>query len=353
LFELQVLGDFLHTGSLAAGNVWRPTAQTGKTELEADEVAEVVYLEVVPPVKADGTAELLESINLILDGKKHPYININGTQTYLMAPPKTNIFGNLVALGVPMVNAAKMAAPLYEGTCPKYKNDLKIEVTAGTGGITESFRVRLWGYRYKVDQLASAVAPMLGGAINIEDKRRGRTLSIYKTPVSLTKEGWTQLPGGLDQAMPKINPLIRYAFNANATTVNIPYEFRYDIGNVNSEDENLRFDYDRYKNALVLKGLGVRAPANLAETFISINGEEHPDGRFPTTQYLNPIHFGNVHPILSENFYPNLYYPIPKLDKPYLIWNEIGYIACVDNGSQVAAGDIIVAINGTIIEMAD
>ncbi|GAI82174.1 unnamed protein product, partial [marine sediment metagenome] len=45
---------------------------------------------------------------------------------------------------------------------------------------------------------------------------------------------------------------------------------------------------------------------------------------------------------------------IPKLDKPYLIWNEIGYVTIRDNGVLAVPADplgVTVALTGIRIEM--
>jgi len=349
-YELQVLGDWTHTGAQATGVPWRPTSQAGNAELDSHEVAEIVFMEIVSPVTADGTVEALERIKLILDEKDYgEYISLLGTDTFLIAPPKTNLMnGQLFAFGTPMVNAVKNA-PLYEGTCPKFAKSVKIEAVAGTGGISASYRIRLWGYRYPTQELSRLIGTV-GGSLEIRDDRTNRSLVITKQPVNVSWETWTQLSGGLDQSMPKINPFIRYARNANATTPNIPYQFRYDTGDVTNREENMYFPYDVENKALVIKGLGVRAPANLAATFLSISGKDRPKKRIPTTQFNNPLHFGKAYPLYPAD-YPG-YFIIPKVDKPYLVWADKGYVSVIDNGIAVIAGTATVYLNGLLIEMA-
>lgn len=350
MFELQVLGDWTSVGAIAAGNLFRPTALAGNAELDSSEVAEVQYLEITPPVTGLGVVENLQNVRLILDGKEHPFININGTDTYLMQPPFTNILKNgITNFGVPLLDAVRQGNPLLLGTCPKYSKDLRVQAQAGAGGISASFRIRAWGYRYELDQLRGILGDSIGGSLQIADNRNRRTLELFKSPVVPSKDTWTQLPGGLDQAVPKVNHLARYAFNVNATVVNIPYQFRYDTGDVLIEEENMRFEYDRISNALLVEGIGTNAPANLLNTFLNIDGEDRPDSRFPTEQNNNPLHFGRGNPLIPANI--PLYYTVRPFDKPYLIWNEIGYLAAVDNGVSIVANNIAVALYGTIIEM--
>jgi hypothetical protein len=351
MFELEVLGDWTSIAAIAAGNLYRPTALAGNAELDRTEVAEVVYLEIIPPVTGLGVVEDLRNVRLILDGKEHPWININGTDTFLMAPPYTNIFkGGVIKFGTPLVDAVKTGSPLLLNSCPKYAHELRVQAQAGVGGITANFRIRAWGYRYETDQINRLLGDSVGGSFSVIDTRNNRTLDQFKIPVVPSVDTWTQLPGGQDQAVPKINFLYRYAFNANATTVNTPYQFRYDVGNVALDEENMRFEFDRVKSALIIQGLGVRAPANLLQTFFNIDGWERPDRRYPTQQNNNPFHFGLGTPLLPAGI--PMYHAVRELDKPYLIWNEIGYLASVDAGVAVPANNIAVSVYGVMIEMS-
>lgn len=351
MFELQVLGDWTNVAALAAGTLYRPTAIAGNAELANNEVAEVQFLEIVPPVTGLGVVENLENIRLILDGKEHTFINISGTDTYLTQPPTSNLFHNCVInFGMPLVDAVKAGQGVLYGTCPKFSQNLRIQAQAGVGGTTAPFRIRAWGYRYELDQLIGVLGNSVGGSFSVYDSRNNRTLDQFKVPVVPSKNTWTQLPGGLDQAVPKVNFMYRYAFNVNATTPNVPYQMRYDTGNVLIEEQNMRFDYDRVKSALIVKGLGVRAPADLLQTWFNINSYERPKSRYPTQLNNNPFHFGRATPFLPAT--EPLYYTVKTLDKPYLIWNEIGYLAVQDDGVSIPANTISTSIFGTIIEMS-
>lgn len=351
MFELQVLGDWTNVAALAAGTLYRPTSLVGNAELANNEVAEVQYLEIVPPVTGLGVVENLENIRLILDGKEHTFINISGTDTFLTQPPTNNIFHNYtVNFGTSMVDAIKAGQGVITGTCPKYSQNLRIQAQAGVGGTSAAFRIRAWGYRYELDQLVRLLGDTIGGSFSVFDNRNNRTLDQFKIPVVPSKSTWTQLPGGLDQAVPKINFFYRYAFNVNATVPNVPYQMRYDTGNVLIEEQNMRFEYDRIKSALIVKGLGVRAPANLLQTWFNIDGDERPKSRYPTQLNNNPFHFGRAFPFLPA--VEPLYYTVKTLERPYLIWNEIGYLAIQDDGAAIPANAVSTSLYGTIIEMS-
>ncbi|GAH82359.1 unnamed protein product, partial [marine sediment metagenome] len=228
-----------------------------------------------------------------------------------MAPPKRSIWGGkLYSFGTPMSNNPLLSTTL------KYSKDITFECLAGTGGITGDYRIRLWGYVYKVDELSQIFATMLFPAALV-DRARGRTLPISKAPIVVNGDTWRTLPGGKDQSIPKINPFIRFAYNKNVTDgLQGDYQFRYETGNVDDSDENLYFDFDEL-NALLVESVGIRADVigRLAKTALKIAGDYHPKGLFPTTYADNPLHFGLVYPFIHPGL-PELpfYYAIPKLE---------------------------------------
>ncbi|GAI10937.1 unnamed protein product, partial [marine sediment metagenome] len=238
-------------------------------------------------------------------------------------------------------------------TTLKYAEHITFECLAGAGGITGDYRIRLWGYVYKVNELPAVFGTMLFPA-RLVDRARGRTLTLSKDSIPVTEKTWKTLPGGKDQSIPKINPFVRYAFNKKVTDGKSgDYQFRYDTGNVDDIDESLYFDFDSLE-ALFVEGLGIRADAagHLEKTALLIAGDYHPKGLMPTTYADNPLHFGLTYPFIFNTLPENpFFYPIPKLDKPYLVWGEKGMVIVRDDGTVVAANDLIVALDGIRIEM--
>lgn len=347
-YELRVLGDFFRDASVlgtqAVDTWWKPTPTVGLSELESHEVAEVVFAEIFSPVTGAGVAESLKKIIFVLDGKDiSNYVSLSGIRDSVMMAPKSRIWGaQLLAFGAPMSND-----PL-KSTTLKYVDDITIECLAGVA-ITQDYRVRLWGYVYKAAELPTVFGATIPNP-TIHDWARGRILPIAKPSILVTEDTWGTLSGGKDQALPKIMPFMRYAYNAAVTDAKSgEYEFRYQTAKVGDSDENLYFEF-LAKDALWVKGLGVRAPANLDYTYLKIAGDNHPKGRFPTRQLNNPIHFGWAYPMFPSDI--PLYYRVPKLDIPLLVWNEKGYVVCQDDGTQIAINGIIVALTGIRVEMA-
>lgn len=367
--ELQVLGNFYRDpaveGVQAAGTWWRPSpSKANLGELDSHEVAEVVQAIILPPVNPDGTPDLLQRVQLNLDGKLEQYNILNGTDTYLVYADKEHmLFGQVVTFGRPMFAVQNGLDGVLEATCPKYRKSVTVECLAGAGGIDQPYRVILLGYRYRAEELGTALAHLggaFGGTGTIRDRATGRESDlIAKAPVAIAEETWTQLPGGLDQAVPKVFSFTRFAFNARATTANLPYEFRFKDGFVGSREEDLLFEYDIERRIAIIKGLGVRgvsaaARQNLKEAWWDVGGDERPKSRWPITENVNTrqhnmLHFGKGDPQYPGDF--PIYYPIKLLPDPVLISGEKAVLKVVDNGTSVAAGDIVVAVTGTLIEL--
>lgn len=381
-FELRLLADYTQAAPWLpqAANTWaRPTPLAVGGELEQDERGEIVFAEIIPPVAAPGlTDEDLRRVTIILDGHEIPeYISLSGIRTTLMAPSKDRIWGgNLYSFGTP-----HNTHPLLNTTL-KYKQNVTVAMLAGpnalgiTGG-TQPYRVRLWGYVYKTAELASAFE---GGFMQfpayLVDKARGRTVPIIKAAIPITGDSWLTLPGGVYQAVPKINPFARYAYNALATDgLQGDYQFRFTQGGVLDENENLYWEFDE-KDALLIKGLGV-SPSfdtlmpplgvfpNLARMGLRIDGNYHPKGPttrlslFPTDVVSNHLNYG-WYPVVVNVAAPvaplDVYVAIPKLDRPYLIWDEIGYVTIRDTGVALAPVPadplgVTIALTGIRVEM--
>jgi len=352
-YELRVLADYTHTGVQVANTWVRPSPRDVVGELERDERAEVVFAEIFPPVTAGWAEEPLRKVIPVLDGQRYSeYVSLSGTWSSVMAPPKRSIWGaKLFSFGTPM-----NSNPLLSTTL-KYNEHITFECLAGNANINNDYRVRLWGYVYKVDELPTVFGTMNFPAY-LTERARARTLTLSKAPIPVNGTTWKTLPGGKDQAIPKINPLVRFAYNLLATDgIQGDYQFRYDTRNVADADENMYFDFDSL-DALLIESIGIIPDGfagNLAQTGLLIAGDYHPKGLIPTTWADNPLHFGLVYPYIHiEAGAPQempFYYTIPRLDKPYLVWGEKGMVVIRDNGAAVAINGVIVALTGIRIEM--
>jgi hypothetical protein len=357
-YELRCLCDAFRSaavlGNQLANTWWRPTPAQVSGELETDERGEIVFAEIWSPVTGAGVDEDLRKIIPLLDGDEYgKYVSLSGVRATVMAPPKDRIWaGRLYSFGDPG------STDPTKNTTLKYKQNVTIAGLCGPGGpITQDYRARLWGVVYKDTEIPNAFP---GGIMQfpapIFERRRNRGFALNKAPIPINADTWLTLPGGKDQAIPKINPFVRYAYNLLATDGQQgDYQFRFTAGAVADEQENMYWEFDEL-DALFFEGLGVKAAANLARTGLRIAGDYHPKGPttravlFPTTVGINELNFGFLFPFAPPT-HP-YYKKIPKLPQPYMIWNEIGYPVIRDDGvAAVVANSVVIALSGIRIEM--
>jgi len=360
--ELSVLGDWtcdvstLTGGNQAANTEWAPTAASGNAELDADEVAEIKRVEVYSPMN-ELVPEALEHVWLVLDDVPiRQYVNICGRNDALMAPPEQYVLnGAPIPFGDIIVDALKSPQPALASTTLKYKHRVRVVTRAGATAITQDYRIILWGCRYRQDELKQITnGASMPISVSITDKTRGKTFTASKGSIPIDRDNWVRLPGGPKQDRPIIMPFWRWAINAAATNINLEYQFRHETGGVAIPEMDMYFDLERYDKAVFLKGLGIRAAANLKQTWIALTGDvlhkEHPKGRFPTTVGVNPLHFGAVQPLLGPEVKPT-YFAIPRFaGDSLLLYKDLAYVAVVDNGTQVAANSVYAALNGVVFD---
>ncbi|GAI88845.1 unnamed protein product, partial [marine sediment metagenome] len=104
-YEMRLLADYIHTGVQVANTWVRPSPRDVVGELEKNERAEVVYMEITSPVTG-GAEEPLRKVVPVLDGQRYSeYVSLSGVYSSNMAPPKRSIWGgNLYSFGKPMSN---------------------------------------------------------------------------------------------------------------------------------------------------------------------------------------------------------------------------------------------------------
>ena len=352
--DLVLLAEFKKTG-MAAGETWRPTPASGNAELDAGEFAEVAFLEIESPVDGTGNPEDLKYVWPVLDKVEIPqYVLLSGNRDTNMMPPRGKIWSSqYIYFGDGILDALDTATPALNNTTLKYRESFSIVAVAGAA-ITGTITIRAWGYRYnrKEQEKLLPGASMTITTNAIVDPLTGAQVPLQKNSIPINWENWNILPGGPKQEKPIIMPFWRFAKNAKDTTPNLPYAFRFDLGNIDDPLQNLDMPFDTDKKALILKGMGVRAAANLAKAWFELTGDPidkvHPRGGISVTTSYNPINFGYGADALAT-----AYLTIPRFaGRSLLVYNDHGYPVIQDNGTAVAAGSVTVALNGTIIELA-
>jgi hypothetical protein len=356
--QLSIIGDFLHTGAQAAGTLWQPNATAGNAEIGADHVAEIEYAEIISPINA-GVPEDLDHVYLVVDGTStQQIINMSGRDDISTNPPKRHVYINddetmFIKFGVNIIDAFNYPIPNLANTTVKVTNRVTLISQAGAGGVTQDYRVRLWGYVYDQKQLALFSNQTMPGEFSIRDRRNDREIPIPVNSIDISLENWSLLPGGVDQRKPSINPYLRFATNANASTVNTRYEFRFDTGNVDDEFKDLEFNYDIQNKLLIPKGLGARAHANSNFVWLRDTGDnfdtEVPEGRFTVLQNRNPIIFGSGDPQWPANI--PVYYSIPTFGvTDHILYRTRAVVAMQDDGNVIPADGVAVALYGKEVD---
>lgn len=369
--ELELLGRFVYSaadlGQLAANTEWRPSARDGTAELGSRLIGEIVKARVYPPRNADGSAQALDDIWLILgDTDTREYVNLTGNHDFLMTPPDTHLvrgawydeyaFGEGIVDVLQDVQAGLAVNAVLRNTTLKYLDAVTIVARAGSTPVTVDFAVELWGYRYDIEELPKILpARSLPGAVDVLEVARDRRLTLSKGALPITRDTWLQLPGGPRQSVPRIMPFARWARNARATTARTPYEFRFETGDVDSPYRNLYFDFEANPSrALLVERFGVRWPTGWGHAWVHNTGdkihEEHPRGRFRVAQFANPVHFGAAQPLYPDGL--PLYFPIPRLaGHRMLIHRDKAFVAVQDSGTPVTANSIVVALAGIAFDL--
>jgi len=342
LLQPTLLADFEHTGTQSAGDRYDFTAK----RLESDEVAEIEYIEIFSP-NAGWPGEDLKQVIPVIDGAAiEEYVSLSGRYTSNMAPPRINQMGGpaplqgsrtVFSFGTPGIEDP------FRNTTLKAKKSISIRTFAGNSDITQDYRIRVWGRLYKGEAMLRSVFgdTVYGAEATIEDRNRGKSLSVTKDAVDVSIKNWDMFVGGVKQSKPEIMPMVRYAYNKVATTANTPFDFNYSDGDVANDWENLYFDYGT-SEALFVKGIGVRSQTHLKYMGLKIGDREYPrsagdEKLFRVDYENNPLHFGHGYPLFPQNF--PLFVPMPLLPMGYLIHNEKGRVVVYDDGTSISADD--------------
>ena len=358
LDNTAILADFVHTGTQAAGTLWQPSASLGEGELESDEVAEILGVEIIAPIDA-GVAEDLDTVYLVIDGRSYQaHVNMSGNDLISTNPPRRHIYASDMettwyTFGKTILESLNEPIPALANTTPKLTDRVTIITQAGGTDVDADYRVRIWGVVYTEKLLQRFPSRTMPGNFTISNNRMDDNIPVNRSPIEITKENWSYLPGGLNQDKPTIHPHFRFATNANATTANTRYEFRFDLGNVDDEFKDMQFNYDTENKLFIAKGLGARASANLNYVWFRDTGDETsteiPPGRFTVTANRNPIIFGRGEPQFPAD--QPVYFAIPRIGvKNHVVYESKAVAAIMDNGTPVGADNVAVALTGTVID---
>lgn len=347
---------FATEGALAVGNTWMPTPKDARivddAALVEDEVAELYAMEILNPnsVPIEGVWVKLDDA-LEVDDE----IFASGDWNTLMLPPWQRIRQKqVIRFGKPA------STNLLQSTTLKYKKKCLPIVLAGTGDISADFTIILHSIVYKPAAFRiPGVFGILDGVLHIVDSTRNRGLALTKPDLAgqrVSPALWDKLPGGRTQMVPKIWPLLRFGWNAKATTINKDYGFHYDDAEVSEKRRSLWWEPVDNK-IVIIEALGIRPHADSHFTALKVGDEYMPSSRFYTVPTHNPLMFGEANSLLGWQEF----FAIPRLaDAQVIMASSLGIPdAYKESGgvvhqttAAVAADNIVAAIAGKIIDMA-
>jgi len=346
---------FATEGALAVGNTWMPSPKEARVvddaALDEDEVAELYAMEILNP-----NAVPIEGVWVKLDDalEVDDEIFASGDWNTLMLPPWQRIRQKqVIRFGKPA------STNLLQSTTLKYKKNCRPIVLAGTGGISADFTIILHSIVYKPAAFGiPGVFGTLDGVLHIVDSTRSRALSLTKPDLAgqrVSQDLWDKLPGGRTQTVPKIWPLLRFGWNAKATTINKDYGFYYDDAEVSEKRRTLCWE-PKDNKIVIIEALGVRPHADSHFTALKVAGAYMPSSRFYTVPTHNALMFGEANSLLGWQEF----FAIPRLaDAQVIMASSLG----IPNGYKesggvihqtsvaVADNNIIAAIAGKIIDM--
>jgi len=340
-----------------ANATWTPTVPT---ELETDDqtVLEPYRVEIFPPMDS-GAVKDLEYVMLRIAGEDYEHIWLDE----LMTPPVNEVSPVLgLDLGIPILSGLKpwysfdgkllkpanvMPSVLESGRCPKLgpkkKMGIKVKTVDALSG-TMDFIVRIWLMRVRGESMLKRVlGNTIEQSVTLENIEENKAMTFSKPSIPVTLSDFTKLAGGGDQNFPKIYPLITYALNKTATTVNTEYEFDYDSGKVDSEYRNLKWNYEDTE-AVRITHMGLSPAANSLKTRFRIEGRDK-NPWFTTRQYENAF------PMPLNQAGAMVYQGFTKLPLPWLLWSNKGSIQHMDNGTLIAADGVKMAIIGNYLKL--
>ena len=267
--------------------------------LDANTVAELKSIEMIGPVKADGTREKIWYCMPTVGDTEQDGFHFNE----LMCPSSgiENPIGK-IDLGKPLLLGGNA---LESARCVKYQPSDVIGVKVATpiaaqGGavLTGDIKVRMLIVEASgedITRILTNYGTYAAGAVNqsvsVYDIETGKTISIDKS-INLdlaTLDNWDSLYGGDSVNTPRVVPLIGWGQNKKATTVNEYYEMNIAQDKVFADWQNFSWNIEK-NDAIIIDKLAVQPAANSKETVIDVS-ERDKDLVLHTPQYNNEAPF--------------------------------------------------------------
>ena len=358
-----LLYDNQVTSTPASGTIANVAEESNADlKLNKNEVAEIKYIEVETPLSSTGTAEALEYLRPIIDGKDYQggdLLRLRADNDSLIPIPKSRIAHTLQAgmygsrvifdLGLTLPELVSMGVDqnqnlILENTTIKTREAGKInfKYEIGNAAITDNFRVKAYGVRYTDLDVANIYVQLAYGGgrrVSISDPRNGRSFSTVINPnFRDSRNDFTKLIGGNDMDLNggvTVHKFNYWARNNAATTASKDFSLSFDDGQVDAREQNMDLEIDD-QTLWWIRKLGLRAHSNHLDTKITCNDVEVFRERIRDS--INNLEFGRVS-ATSASAEPSdhLYKPLPTIPAVFG-HNETLKVLFQDTGSVIADG---------------
>lgn len=346
---------------------------------QGTEVVDAYRVYCTSPVPASGSAPDLE-FSFVVDGQ--PYRNfqlIDGSVDTNMAPypltveggpmgPDGQLIGGL-ELGKAFLSYALLGKPANNmsllTTGLKATKSLTVEAKSVAGydytaaGSGSAARIEVWG-DIITDSLLSALRYQWQAAMRLswlERQLAGHPLLDTVHSVSAVDlKNWNTLPGGPKQNHSKVQRLVRFATNAQATTPNSPYvmsqseQLHGNPNNVADAEHDLGFQIKGERAAFWPQQWGVKWATNLQFIGWNLDGSQIPaatqEPGIRVNQYHNLYNYGSAQPAVAAS---NRYNVLPKVQGRFYVYDQNGAPYILDNGTAIAAKTVTMAIAGPYV----
>lgn len=350
-------GGTMQTGQ-AAAHTWRGENQVSNSPYQTDTetVAELSGLEVFGPYVGNRRPRI-GWVRPVIDGVEIGKVNINE----MMAPgPEFGGWDPLGESGQRFGAAAiNFGMPILAGGQPNEATPklapnetlvMKVyNAPAAEGGeaLTTPMVVRVWlckchseeKLNYLLDYYHGNQGTGLynGGRLNCSFEVGDLELGVINKYEKFVGSGgqfklgdWSMIHGGSDVNKPKVEQFITYARNAVATTANTWYQHTQDGSRVLYDWQELRYKNDK-KIAHKITHVGVNPHKNLKYLRLYRSNR--------AIEYIHEVNIArNPLPMPGGKFL-NVASPLGayKLPKSWMVYNEIGSVEIMDNGTAVPA----------------
>lgn len=366
VYDHATEGDVPANGEVRARDF---TEVIGDFETDTNEVVEVWKVELIPPTNDDDSLQSVDSIRLWDGDSYYPNLRLREFQLGFFGP---DFHLTSKPLGIPVLSGQvdPEQDPINSAT-PKFGPSTTVSPAVVNDGsaITSDFRVRLhtWKFKGSESEFSTYFQSQFGRTTFNQNIRMSNPFTSSSrqynrgtpTRISQGAQGgalgqWTKLTGGIDQELPKVNPWATHATNNQATRANSPYQFTTANSRVGEQYQKLEFDLTDQRRAIFFETIEVNQVANMMEGSLVIEERDYDptfqlgDNSAHELPILRPLD-GTQRTAHDHDQLPRELSDVAGTKQ--VLWNDGGGFRVTDNGTSIDAEEILVGVQGKMLEL--